>query len=211
MGDTSDYQFLAFYNTMQSSDAAHYLNAMNAMDTNNLVNAQNELESITDTNAVNHNRIIVGNIYLNTWAQDNYEFTKEQSGILTDIANFDPYTNGDAVYLARLMMNINPDNEDAKNKSFQQKPKDVIKANSVHINPNPAKEIVTITFDQAIANDGVIEIRNIMGSIILANTIPKSNSEQKVDVSKLTSGIYFYVIKINDNQLSSGKLIILNK
>ena len=130
---------------------------------------------------------------------------------MTDIANFDPYTNGDAVYLARLMMNINPDNEDAKNKSFQQKPKDVIKANSVHINPNPAKEIVTITFDQPITGEGKVEIWNIMGNKLISNIIPKDYIEQKVNVNNLKSGIYFYVIKISNDRYSSGKLIILNK
>ena len=109
MSDTSDYVYQAFYNTMQSSDAAHYINAIAAMDTNNLASAQSELNMIADTNAVNHNRIIVGNIYLNTWAQNNYELTKEQSGVLYDIAYLDPNANGDAVYTARVMLNIDPD------------------------------------------------------------------------------------------------------
>ena len=62
MGDTSDYTYLAFYNTMQTSDAAHYINAIAAMDTNNLTVAQSELNLIADTNSINHNRIIVNNI-----------------------------------------------------------------------------------------------------------------------------------------------------
>ena len=50
-----------------------------------------------------------------------------------------------------------------------------------------------------------------MGNKLLTNTIPKSYVQQRVDVSSLTSGIYFYVVKINGDKLSSGKLIILNK
>ncbi len=212
MSDTSDYQYEAFYNLMQSSDAAHNINAIKAMaDTNNLISAQSELMLIPDTNTVNHNRITVGTIYLNTWALDSYELTEVQSRTLTDLAYLDPYTNGDAVYMARVMMNINPDDENNESKAMQQKPKQIVKANAVHVYPNPAKETITITFDQAISNDGTFEIWNIMGSKILSNTIPKNYTEQKVDVSNLISGIYFYIIKVNGEKFSSGKLTIINK
>ncbi len=211
MGDTSDYVYLAFYNSMLSSDAAHYFNALAAIDTNDLVTAQKELDLIADTNAVNDNRIIVGNIYLNSWASGNYELTKDQSGTLYNIAYSDPYTNGDAVYTACVMLNINPDEINYKEKSMQQYPKPETKPNAVHVYPNPTKESFTIAFDQPIINDGIIEIWNIMGSRLLSNIIPKGYIEQKVNVNSLTSGIYFYVIKVNGDKFASGKLIILNK
>ena len=194
---------------MQSSDAAHYLNAIAAMDTNNLTVAQSELNLIADTNTINHNRIIVDNIYLNTWALNNYELTDLQNRVLTDIAYLDPYTNGDAVYTARVMMNINPDNADVKSALIP--PKQEVKPNTVHVYPNPAKETVTIAFDQPISNDGVIEIWSIVGNKLLSSTISKSALQQNVNISSLTSGIYFYVIKVNGDKFASGKLIILNK
>ena len=88
---------------------------------------------------------------------------------------------------------------------------ELIKNNGIYVYPNPAKETITITFDQAISNDGTFEIWNIMGSKILSNTIPKNYTEQKVDVSNLISGIYFYIIKVNGEKFSSGKLTIINK
>ena len=118
---------------------------------------------------------------------------------------------GNAVYTARVMLNVNPDDDNYKNKSLQQYPKQEAKANSVHLYPNPAKESITIAFDQPITDDGIIEIWNIMGSKLLATTIPKATKQQKVNVSSLSSGIYFYIIKVNNNNLTSDKLIILNK
>jgi len=211
MGDTSDYVYNAFFNTMQSSDAAHYINAINAMDTNNLTIAQRELNLIADTNAINHNRIIVGNIYSTTWALGNYQLTDDQVRTLTDIAYSDPYTNGDGVYTARVMLNIDPDDSNLVYRMALQLPKQVVKSNSVHVYPNPAKEMITIAFDEPISNDGIIEIWSIMGKKLLATTIPKATKQQKVNISSLTSGIYFYVIKVNNNKLTSDKLIILNK
>ena len=211
MGDTSDYVYLAFYNSMLSSDAAHYMNALAAMDTNDLATVQSELNLIADTNAINHNRIIVGTIYLNTWAQNNYDLTKDQSGVLYDIAYLDPNTNGDAVYTARVMLNIDPNDTDLKSAIYIQKPNKEVKPNAVHIYPNPTKETVTISFDQAISDEGLVEIWNIMGNKLITNYISKSTVLQKVNVSSLTSGIYFYIIKVNADKFSSGKLIILNK
>ena len=209
MGDTSDYVYLAFYNSMQSSDAAHTLNARVAMDSNNIVVAQRELSLIADTNAVNHNRIIVDNIYLNTWAQDNYHLTDDQVKILTDIAYSDPYTNGDAVYTARVMLNINPDGINPKSAIFIQKPNKEVKPNTVHVYPNPARETITVTFDQPLANEGTVEIWSIIGNKLQSNTIPKAYAEQKVNVSSLSSGIYFYIIKVNGDKFSSGKITII--
>jgi len=50
-----------------------------------------------------------------------------------------------------------------------------------------------------------------MGNKLISSIIPKGYVEQKVNVSSLTSGIYFYIIKVNGDKFASGKLIILNK
>ena len=210
MGDTSDYVYLAFYNSMLSSDAAHYMNAMAAMDTNNFIIAQSELNLIADTNRINNNHIVVGNIYLNTWALDNYVLTDDQVKVLTDIAYSDPFINGDDVYTARMMLNINPDVDvDTKSAQYSTAKPQIIKENTVKVYPNPAKETVTIAFDQPISGEGIVEIWNIMGNKLLSNTIPKSYIQQNVNVSSLSSGIYFYIIKVNGDKFSSGKIMII--
>jgi len=71
--------------------------------------------------------------------------------------------------------------------------------------------MVTIAFDQPITNDGIIEIWSIMGNKLLSNTIAQASIKQVFNVSSLSSGMYFYIIKVNDNKFASGKLIILNK
>ena len=211
MGDTSDYVYQAFYNTMQSSNSAHYINTITAISIGDIDLASSELSQIDDTTTIDDNRITVGNIYLNTWAIGNYTLTDDQISTLYDIAYLDPATNGDAVYTARVMLNINPNVVKVKSALLLQQPKQDSKPNAVHVYPNPTKDNITIAFDQAITNDGIIEIWSIMGNKLLATTIPKASIQQKVNVSTLLSGIYFYVIKLNDDRFSSGKLIILNK
>jgi len=184
---------------------------INAINTNDSTTAQNELNFIADTTTIDDNRITVGNIYLSTWVAGNYILTDDPIRTLYDIAYLDPTTDGDAVYTARVMLNINPDYENNQNKSLQQFPKSVIKSNTVHVYPNPAKESVTIAFDQPISGEGSVEIWSIIGNELLLNTIPLASYKQIVNVSSLTSGIYFYIIKVNGDKFASDKLIILNK
>ena len=71
-----------------------------------------------------------------------------------------------------------------------------VKSNAVHVYPNPAKETLTITFDQPISGEGTLEIWSITGDKLLSNyTIPTTSIQQKVDVSNLSSGNYFYILK----------------
>ena len=107
------------------------------------------------------------------------------------------------------MLNINPDEESTENKSLQQYSKKEVKPNLVHVYPNPTKESVTIAFDQPISNDGIIEIWSIMGNMLLSCTIPKSYVKQNINVSSLSSGIYFYIVKVNGDKFSSGKIMII--
>ena len=212
MGDTSDYVYLAFYNTMQTSDATHYLNARIAMDTNNLTLAQNELNMIADTNTINHNRITVGNIYLNTWAQDNYMLSDEQIRTLEVIAYSDPLTNGDAVYTARVMLNIDPDDYINTKSALKLPPKpQAITENTVKVYPNPTRNQITIEFRDAISSNAIIEIYGNIGNIVFKDYIQQGNYIKNIDVSKLNAGIYFYRIITNETKIATGKLIILNK
>ena len=74
---------------------------------------------------------------------------------------------------------------------------------------NPEKETITIKFDLPITSDGIVEVWNIMGNKLLTNTIPKSYIQQNINVSSLSSGIYFYIIKVNGDKFSSGKIMII--
>ncbi len=118
---------------------------------------------------------------------------------------------GNAVYTVRVILNIDPDVVEVKSAFMPKLPKQEVICNAVRVFPNPAKETISVAFDQPISNDGVIEVWSIVGKKLLYNTIFKDFVEQKVNVSSLSSGIYFYIIKLNGDKFSSGKLIILNK
>ena len=208
MGDTSDYVYNAFFNTMQSSDAAHYINAINAMDTNNLTIAQRELNLIADTNAINHNRIIVGNIYSTTWALGNYQLTDDQVRTLTDIAYSDPYTNGDGVYTARVMLNIDPDDSNLVYRMALQLPKQVVKSNSVHVYPNPANDMLYIEFDNMGDCIAKIEFYDLTGKLYYSTSINTDLKLQTLNINSIKAGIYNLRISTTA-KVKNQKLVII--
>ena len=132
-----------------------------------------------------------------------------QISALYDIATQAPYAAGDAVYTARVMLNIDPIQIALEYAKPPVHHPQITQSNSVHIYPNPAKDILNIVFDQPISNEGVFEIWNMMGSKLITNIIPNNNTEQIINVSNLTSGIYIYIIKVNGIKLSSGKISII--
>ncbi len=211
MGDTSDYVYQNFYNTMQSSNSAHYINAITAMSIGNIELANTELSLIVDSTRIDKNRITVGTIYLNTWAQGNYTLTDDQISILYDIANYDPATNGDAVYTARVMLNINPDNRDLKFTLAPNVHQKQLKENTVKVYPNPAKKQFTIEFKDNNSNNAIIDIYNSIGNLVLTDNIQQGIYIKNINVGMLNDGLYFYRIIIDGTNVASGKLIIFNK
>ena len=74
--------------------------------------------------------------------------------------------------------------------------------------PNPSDGTITININD---NNNyvigrVVEIYNVLGKIVYESAIPVSKTEITLNVTK---GIYFYKVKDNTQNLSSGKIIIL--
>ncbi len=80
--------------------------------------------------------------------------------------------------------------------------KNVKQENEINIFPNPAIEIITI---ESNLNSGTIHIININGQEIYSSDFFGSNN--KVDISNLTSGIYF--VRISNNEISYFKKLVI--
>jgi hypothetical protein len=74
--------------------------------------------------------------------------------------------------------------------------------NTVSIYPNPVSSILTVQLNE---NEfGTIILHNQLGQNVLTKSV--SNQQNKIDVSSLASGIYFYDFSSNNSKLQ-GKLI----
>ncbi len=74
--------------------------------------------------------------------------------------------------------------------------------------PNPAKDIVNLKFNQSFSNLINIDTYNIQGKLVLSSKLQLKNNSSKLDVSKLTSGLY--LLKIVDGERSITKKLFIN-
>ena len=124
-----------------------------------------------------------------------------------------PHICGTAVYDARVMLGLDfNDFEDAEQRVAQEE------ENEISINdedgnykgvlyPNPASDYVIY---KTWLNEGetlTIVFYDVMGKPIILKQISDTVEEQ-FDLSKISSGIYFYKITLNQKQVQAGKLII---
>jgi len=212
LGGEDDNLYLQFYNDCFQSDIENVLKVREEMYAQNLEAARAKLAQIADDSTINTNRKIVDGIYFDTWAEDNFELNDEQVSTLRRIALLTPYAGGDAVYTARVMLNINPDEitglDYVKGPTHNQSTTKEINAS---VFPNPAKDKITVKFTETIANEGSIEFYGMMGNLVYTTTITKGAAEMQININSLKSGLYFYTVKVNDTKITSGKITIVNK
>ncbi|MEI6821385.1 MAG: T9SS type A sorting domain-containing protein [Bacteroidota bacterium] len=209
MGGTDDNVYLQFYELMKNSDYGKILEIQESVDAQNIELAKQMLEQVVGDDFINSNRKIVDNIYLDTWASGIYDFTDDQYNTLYAIATLTPYAGGNAVYTARVMLNLDPTDLNLEYAKPPVHNQPIITENTVKVYPNPAHKQFTIEFKDVI-NNALIEVYGSMGNLVLTDNM-KGVYIKNIDVSNLIDGFYFYKITINGTKFSSGKLTILNK
>ncbi|MFI1770866.1 T9SS type A sorting domain-containing protein [Thalassobellus citreus] len=77
----------------------------------------------------------------------------------------------------------------------------VFDVSSFSITPNPANNLVTLSFGKVNANNISVNIYNIQGKQILKASKTLQNKSVTLDVSHLKSGLYFLKVSIDDSEV----------
>jgi hypothetical protein len=81
--------------------------------------------------------------------------------------------------------------------------------NGISIYPNPATEEIVITLDLAINGTIELAVTDMTGRLISATEISSAGGEIILeDISNLPSGMYFLVVRTEDEIIGSEKLFI---
>jgi hypothetical protein len=115
-----------------------------------------------------------------------------------------PYVGGNTVYTARIMLGIEPfENELAYKTSSPGTDKKTIVAY-----PNPASQMVTFRFDEIPEEESaVIEIHSVCGKMVLSVRVQPLETEYTTALNNLPNGIYLVRIKYANGDQASVKLI----
>ena len=117
---------------------------------------------------------------------------------------FEVYIKGIGGTRSEMPVSINIDEKEAKNIVFRSK--DII----VHdLYPNPVSSMAFIDYE--LINEekkAKIVIHNILGSAVGEQELPHSETRAKISADDLSPGIYFYTVYLENEGVTTRKLIV---
>lgn len=171
--------------------------------------------SIASLNTIEYNHKRVNDILLQSFANDNILYNSKSE--LIGIAEQCPYTSGNAVFSARVLLsqidtvlytnecesvgfNSNKSQLLSDNKDYN------ITSDKYKIYPNPSNNIINIELFNVNENIVAFELYDILGKKIYSSVL--TEIKNKIDITSLKQGVYHYKIDI-DNSTFSGKIIVI--
>lgn len=140
------------------------------------------------------NQKIVNQLYLDKFRQ-HIEFTSQEVEVLENIATLTPYLGGDAVYSARIMIDLWPEESGVayrEDGSIQDEQINYDLKDKFKVYPNPAH----------------IEIRGINGQLVNSYPILAGQGRVYEDLSPYSSGIYIVTLLMDNRIVESNKMVV---
>lgn len=191
----TDSIFKSFYDSMLLVNAGfiqyveqsiHELDTTEARNFNELIVPGNEMEVYLK---------IVNQIYLDTWARGNFDLDSASIAILLEIAYLSPEYFGEAVYLARALLDENLDDYPFVEDSYRMAFNKIKNDGTFFIFPNPSVSgIFTIVNKGEALGDCKLEVYSIDGRLIQSQQIPVFDKWIQLDLSSQNEGAFFVKI-----------------
>jgi hypothetical protein len=211
LNNSNDSILQAFYFAMLEENIDLLSQIKYYLENNDSTNAEIINSSVTPENYFEENEKLFNEVYINTWGKYNMELDSAHIEILEEIAYQNPISGGDAVYGARVMLDLdlldtysNPNgrytliNEDMTLSKLIKNP----------IMPNPSSGKFTYLRMTNSTFDDRLEVYNLFGVLLKSMTIPYQVGAFNFDLTDLPNGIYPCKISSNDKMEIYEKLII---
>jgi hypothetical protein len=214
----NDAVVVQFKDSMDNSNAKKISQIHQKIIDNEFVEATTINTALSPQNNSEWNSKIFNEIYLSTWAIDNFDLSDYQISILNDIAHQNPLNGGVAVYYARVMLDLQLDDEldEGGGSRFgihNNNLTTLIKSSKLicSIIENPTSNLVKIKCNSSIQNCEQAILINSNGQIVNKWIKPDVNQDQvSLKISNLATGLY-QVVLITNTQTYTGKVVIQNE
>lgn len=214
LGYADDTLFQNFYDSVSATNIGSFVEVENYLDAGNLASAPFVNDAIVPTNTEETNLQIVYDVYIHTWAVDTFDLDSTQTALLDSIAYQSPVTGGDAVLKARVMLGLIIDDFDDDGDTDGDRIRRNIQTsdtliNSFNLYPNPNDGTMELDYNLEENKSCSLEIYSITGQPISKFNLRQGQNTLKINETKLSNGIYFYCIFVNDRIVKRDKLVIL--
>lgn len=216
-------------------DILHLVDSIVVIDSNLFLakwNIANNLNtSITSTVYFEQNEIWINNLYLKVLKYGNESLTQSEIDDINTLAFQCPYVAGNAVFKARMLnamyypgayyedleicnnIGVYKNGKglfDEENNVINHRVSDLTVLNNENIKlyPNPASENVTLQYQLANNENGILILFDILGREVKRILLSNKKETVMINVHDLQQGVYTYQYVVNDIQRSTGKLII---
>lgn len=74
--------------------------------------------------------------------------------------------------------------------------------------PNPTSDFLTVDYDAKGVENSILSVYNVLGEEVLSRTLGASKGKERIDVSLMNSGVYFYAIKSQGKAIRTERFIV---
>jgi Secretion system C-terminal sorting domain len=156
------------------------------------------------------NEKLVNQIFLQTVAIGNLEFSETQIALLEGIATLCPLSDGEAVLRSRAMLQLIQGTPADYDDLFicgggeRSGSKKMTGQSSIRVYPNPANDVLTIDFQSIGELSGQFLMFNALGQIIKEIALHPNDGITQLPLQGFSDGVYWYVVP----GLGAGKILI---
>ncbi|MBL0052928.1 MAG: T9SS type A sorting domain-containing protein [Bacteroidetes bacterium] len=125
-----------------------------------------------------------------------------------NIAIQNAVTGGDAVYMARAMLQLDVEDDVSifrKAKNNLQHTENV----SLTIYPNPTNGKINLEYDVPVQSKAEIKIYNVLGTVVETYDLNNKGNLLSIELKNNLGNILFYRFYVNDTLIDKGKIIYI--
>lgn len=183
--------------------------AMLGMEQQRISSALAENNTLTTVHPAEEFYKDVLDIYGNTWAKGNYVLSAADSSVLNDVAFLSPADAGDAVYIARMLLDTLIHDPEPPARFAEQVRKENPAPVVIQVYPNPASVALSIRITGEVTFPVELRIIDLSGRIVQKES--QYAAEQQYSLNNLAAGTYLYEILNHSGLLQRGKLVFTKR
>ncbi|MEM1322247.1 MAG: T9SS type A sorting domain-containing protein [Bacteroidota bacterium] len=172
--------------------------------------------TLSDGEVFEANQKAFNQVYLETVASGDFDFSTAQVATLEDIANQCPWSGGDAVFYARSLLAgeglVHYDDEllcdDSQPRVGALEPAELAEGGMVAY-PNPAQRLLTLELVQPVAEPQQLMVSNSLGQVVYETRISASQKQIHLDISRWQNGLYLCTLIDKEGQSFTEKIQVL--
>jgi len=209
MNDSSDFSFQQYFNNLATSNTGLRQDIYNLIEDGDYAQAYILNNSLMDTSTWDKTSKQVSRIYLDSWCQGQFNFASQDRDSLWSIAHASPYERGNAVFSARVLLGLDPDQVPLPHSQSVGFEPQIGKSTVFY--PNPAKDYICFRIEEGQSGNDVlaeVQLLDIVGRPIYQTRVLLIEGENCVSAPQGKSGIYIIRLTSTSGLNESGKIII---